>query len=109
VQFSSNQATLNKKSTALLEKVDKVLGTLGASSVLIEGYTDSLGSPEANQAISEKRAQAVQDYLVQKGQISSSKIKAVGLGEENPISDNQTPKGRAENRRIDLLIEPKVE
>lgn len=109
VQFGSNQAALNKKSGALLEKVDKALGTVGASSILIEGHTDSLGSPEANKAISEKRAQAVQEYLVQKGQISSSKVKAVGLGEENPISDNKTSKGRAENRRIDLLIEPKIE
>jgi outer membrane protein OmpA-like peptidoglycan-associated protein len=109
VQFGSNQATINKKSAALLDKVDKVLGTVGASAILIEGHTDSVGSPEINQTISEKRAQAVQNYLVQKGQISSSKVRATGLGEENPISDNATPRGRSENRRIDLLIEPKVE
>lgn len=109
VQFGSSQANINDKSAALLEKVDKVLGVVGASSILVEGHTDSVGSPETNQAISERRAQAVQQYMINKGKISSSQIKAIGMGEEDPISDNTTSRGRAENRRIDLLIEPKVE
>ncbi|HEY8270893.1 MAG TPA: OmpA family protein, partial [Pseudobdellovibrionaceae bacterium] len=109
VQFGSNQTVLNKKSTALLEKVDQALGTVGASSIVVEGHTDSVGSAEANKEISEKRAQAVQNYLVQKGQIASDQVKAVGLGEEGAISDNKTSRGRAENRRIDLVIEPRVE
>jgi len=108
VQFGSNSAKLNKKSTALLEKVDHVLGTVGTKAITVEGHTDSVGSPEANREISEKRAEAVQDYMVSKGKISSNQIKAIGRGEDNPISDNKTEHGRSENRRIDLLIEPKV-
>ncbi|MGZ3749458.1 MAG: OmpA family protein, partial [Pseudobdellovibrionaceae bacterium] len=109
LQFASNKATLSKKNTALLEKVDKALGTVGASSIVVEGHTDSVGSAESNREISEKRAQAVQNYLVQKGQIASDKVKAVGLGEEGAISDNKTSRGRSENRRIDLVIEPRIE
>lgn len=109
VQFSPNSATINKKSASLLDRVDKVLGTVSASSIAVEGHTDSTGSPETNREVSAKRAEAVQSYMVNKGSISSNQIKAIGKGQENPISDNKTSRGRAENRRIDLVIEPKVE
>lgn len=109
VQFGSNSATISKKSASLLEKVDHALGVVGANVITVEGYTDSVGSPEANREISEKRAEAVQNYMVNKGKLSSNQIKAVGRGEDNPISDNTTAHGRAQNRRIDLVIEPKVD
>lgn len=108
IQFGSNSAVLNKKSASLLEKVDKVLGTVGARSITVEGHTDSLGSPEKNREVSEKRAEAVQNYIVNQGKISSNQVKAVGMGEESPISDNSTARGRSENRRIDLVIEPQI-
>lgn len=108
VQFGSNSTKINKQSAALLEKVDKALGTVGAASVTIQGHTDSVGSPEKNKEISAERAQAVQDYMVNKGSLSSNQIRSEGLGEESPISDNKTSRGRAENRRIDLLIQPKI-
>lgn len=106
LQFASNKATLNKKSTALLEKVDKALGTVGASQITVEGYTDNVGNDDTNRSISQKRAEAVQGFIVSKGRLPAQNVKAVGRGEENPVSDNETPRGRAENRRIDLLIEP---
>lgn len=109
VQFSPNSTTINKKSASLLDRVDKVLGTVGASAISVEGHTDSTGTPETNREVSEKRAEAVQNYMINKGSISSNQIKAVGMGDESPISDNKTSRGRAENRRIDLVIEPKVE
>lgn len=108
VQFGANSTVINKKSASLLEKVDKVLGTVGAKSITVEGHTDSVGSDEQNQAVSERRAQAVQDYMVNKGKISANQVKAVGKGEESPISDNNTSRGRSENRRIDLVIEPEI-
>jgi len=108
VQFGSNSTVINKKSASLLDKVDRALGTVGARSITIEGHTDSVGSSEQNREVSEKRAEAVQNYIVNQGKISANQVKAVGLGEENPISDNKTPRGRAENRRIDLVIEPEV-
>jgi outer membrane protein OmpA-like peptidoglycan-associated protein len=108
VQFASNKATLNKKSTALLEKVDKALGAAGVSKITVEGHTDATGSEDKNKEISQKRAESVEKYMASKGNISSDRIEAVGRGSENPISDNKTQKGRAENRRIDLIVEPKV-
>ncbi len=109
VQFSSNSTTINKRSASLLDRVDKVLGTIGVNAISVEGHTDSTGTPETNREVSEKRAEAVQNYMINKGSIFSNQIKAVGMGNESPISDNKTPRGRAENRRIDLVIEPKVE
>lgn len=106
VQFGSNQTKINKKSADLLEKVDRVLGTVGVSQVTVEGHTDSIGTPQANQDMSLKRAEAVQDYFVSKGRVVPEKVRAVGRGSEEPISDNKTPSGRSQNRRIDLVIEP---
>jgi OOP family OmpA-OmpF porin len=107
VQFASSKATLNRKSSDLLQKVDKALNSIGGvSAITVEGYTDSVGPDDKNQEISEKRAEAVKDYLTQKGQQSAEKVKSVGKGEETPIADNKTPSGRAQNRRIDLVIMP---
>lgn len=106
LQFASSKATLNKKSTALLDKVDQVLGTVGASKITVEGYTDNVGNEEVNREISQKRAEAVQGFIVSKGRVPAQNVQAVGRGEENPVSDNETARGRSENRRIDLLIEP---
>lgn len=107
VQFASSKATLNRKSSDLLQKVDKVLNSIGGvNAITVEGYTDNVGSDEMNKEISQKRAEAVQQYLTEKGQQSADKLKAVGMGEETPIADNKTPYGRALNRRIDLVIQP---
>jgi outer membrane protein OmpA-like peptidoglycan-associated protein len=109
VQFGTNQASLNKKSQALLKKVDVALASIAPSKITVEGHTDSTGSEDANMKISEKRAQSVQNYLVSKANMSSDKIEAKGMGSDSPVADNKTAKGRAENRRIDLVIEPKAE
>lgn len=106
VQFGSNQAALNKNSTALLEKVDKALGDLGVSQVIVEGHTDSVGSSQVNREISQKRAEAVQKYFASQGRVEAEKVRAIGRGSEDPIADNKTQRGRAQNRRIDLVIEP---
>jgi OmpA-OmpF porin, OOP family len=70
----------------------------------IEGYTDSTGSEQENQALSEQRAQAVADKLQQSG-IDPSRITVVGRGEAAPIADNGTPEGRASNRRVEIVVE----
>lgn len=106
VQFGANQAKLNKKSTALLQKVDQVLGTVGVSQVMVEGHTDAVGSAQANREISLKRAEAVQNYMISQGRFEPEKVRAIGRGEEEPIGNNKTKRGRSENRRIDLVIEP---
>ncbi len=104
LQFPSNQAQLGPKNEALLKKVETALSSVGPSKVTIEGHTDATGNPERNQILSEKRAQAVEKYLATTG-LSEEKMEAVGVGPDKPISDNKTSRGRAENRRIDLIIE----
>ncbi len=72
-------------------------------SVTIEGYTDSSGDMKHNMQLSQQRANAVKKALVANG-ISASRITAVGKGALNPIADNDTPEGRAKNRRIEAII-----
>ena len=69
----------------------------------IEGYTDSIGSDEYNQILSEKRAATVRDYLISSG-VSINNVVAQGFGKTNPVADNSTPAGRKLNRRVDMVV-----
>lgn len=73
--------------------------------IVVEGHTDSQGSDSSNQALSERRAQAVVSFLVSRG-VSAEQIRAQGLGESRPIADNNSPEGRANNRRVEIVIQP---
>jgi OmpA-OmpF porin, OOP family len=81
----------------------------GNTNVVIEGHTDNVGSDEYNQALSERRANAVRDELVNENGISSNRVSTVGYGEARPVSTNNTDAGRAENRRIEAVISVEVE
>jgi len=70
--------------------------------VEIRGYTDNIGSWKYNLRLSQKRAEAVRQYLINRG-IDPKRLRAVGYGEANPIATNATAKGRAENRRIEFV------
>jgi outer membrane protein OmpA-like peptidoglycan-associated protein len=72
--------------------------------VEISGHTDNVGSEQANQTLSLKRAQAVRNWLVQKG-IASNRMETVGKGENEPVASNDTVEGRAENRRIEFYVQ----
>ena len=72
--------------------------------IRVEGYTDNAGKSDANQSLSERRAQAVLDWLVKHG-IDSSRLTAKGVGDSNPIADNSIAAGRAINRRVELVKE----
>ena len=69
----------------------------------IQGHTDNTGDPDANQTLSELRAQSVLDYLVNAG-VSADRLTAVGFGQDQPIADNDTPEGQQQNRRIEFAI-----
>ena len=69
----------------------------------IEGYTDSIGSDEYNQTLSEKRAQAVRDYLVSSS-VSINNVSAQGMGKADPVADNSTAAGRKLNRRVEMIV-----
>jgi len=88
------------------ERLAKVSGIVLAYSGLhldIEGHTDSVGGDEYNQTLSERRASAVRDYLVQQG-IGSSAIASRGLGKTQPVASNDTAEGRQQNRRVELVL-----
>ena len=69
----------------------------------IEGHTDSSGAAKTNQRLSEKRAKAVLDYLINKGGVAASRLSSAGLGEDYPIATNKTRAGRAQNRRVEFV------
>jgi outer membrane protein OmpA-like peptidoglycan-associated protein len=102
VLFRSNDATLLP---AALTRLDQVASALVAKKqdVVVEGYTDSKGSQATNQALSQRRAESVRTYLVARG-FPSEKISAKGMGPDRPIAENRTSEGRANNRRVEIVI-----
>lgn len=103
VLFESAEAELQPGARGNLEDVVELLGKEPDKSIRIEGHTDSTGPAQANLALSERRAQSVRDMLVQMG-IDGSRIEAVGMGEDFPIANNETPEGQARNRRVDVIV-----
>ncbi len=75
------------------------------SKIVVEGYTDSQGSESNNQALSERRAQSVRDYLISRG-IAADRITSQGFGQTRSIADNTSPEGRANNRRVEIVVQP---
>jgi len=82
----------------------EVLKENPGTSIQVAGYTDSVGTDAYNQGLSERRANAVLDYFVSHG-IEASRLTAVGYGESNPVADNSTADGRAQNRRVELNVQ----
>lgn len=109
MEFPSAQAAIPSKNYSLLSKVQKILGEFDNASVVVEGHTDSLGGKETNKTLSEKRAEAVKEYLQSNLSESNKKIEAIGFGDEKPLAGNKTAKGRAQNRRVDIVIKPESE
>jgi outer membrane protein OmpA-like peptidoglycan-associated protein len=85
------------------------MATYGNTDVVIEGHTDSAGSEEYNQGLSERRANAVRDDLVNEHDIDADRVSTVGYGESRPVDTNNTEAGRANNRRIEAVISVEVE
>jgi outer membrane protein OmpA-like peptidoglycan-associated protein len=106
IQFPVGKSVILPKNYTLLSKVQRAIRTLGDVDVVIEGHTDSTGSSELNEHLSEQRADSVRQYLVANETLSYDKIIAVGYGSIRPIAPNKTAAGRALNRRIDLIITP---
>jgi OOP family OmpA-OmpF porin len=106
IQFPVGQAILTPDNYTLLSKVQHAIQTFGQPVVTIEGHTDSTGSAQVNQELSQKRAEAVKTYLVANQTLPEDRILAAGYGPDRPLAPNTTPEGRAINRRIDVLIQP---
>lgn len=104
LSFAKNKAEIDSKNFSLLSKVQKVIDEIAASQVTIEGHTDSVGGKKKNNDLSMKRAESVQSYLIANGNLNPDKVVATGLGDEKPIATNKTAEGRAQNRRVDVII-----
>ena len=104
VLFLSAKSTLLPSAKVKLDQVAKALLAVSARNLIVEGHTDSIGSESYNQDLSQRRADAVRDYLVQNG-FPSDRIQTRGMSEGSPIGDNASPEGRANNRRVEIVIE----
>jgi outer membrane protein OmpA-like peptidoglycan-associated protein len=104
VLFQSGKSILMPSAQGKLDEVAHALLQVRERNLVIEGYTDSQGSEAYNQGLSQRRADAVRDYIVQRG-YSSDRIQARGKGKGSPIADNASPEGRANNRRVEIVIE----
>jgi OmpA-OmpF porin, OOP family len=102
--FATGSFKLLPKSYRPLNEVAKILKEDANLKLDISGYTDNQGKPEKNQALSEKRANAVMTYLKEKGAVQDGRLTAAGYGETHPIATNKTAKGRAQNRRVELKL-----
>jgi len=103
VLFDFNKYTLKPEAREKLAKVSGILLAYPNLRLQVEGYTDSIGSDEYNQKLSEERAGGVRDYLVSQS-VQQSNISAAGYGKSNPVADNTTDSGRAQNRRVQLVV-----
>ncbi len=104
VLFTSGKADLKAAATGTLNKLTVFLNKYPDRTVSIEGYTDSLGSDEYNQGLSQRRAEAVKSYLIGQG-IGAERLTARGKGESEPLAGNDTELGRQQNRRVAVVID----
>ncbi|WP_455203641.1 OmpA family protein [Kaarinaea lacus] len=103
-KFPVGSAEIRPDNFALLNKVVKAINEFKGSRIMVSGHTDSTGKASQNKTLSDQRAKNVAKFLTEVGKISSKRISAKGYGQEKPIASNQTAKGRAQNRRVEILI-----
>lgn len=108
VMFETGMSELRGGTPDNLDKLVAFLDRFESRTVMIEGHTDSVGSESSNQALSQRRADSVQAYLANNG-IARNRISSHGLGENSPIADNESPTGRQQNRRVEVIISNQVE
>ena len=105
ITFATNSADLNAGFFAVLDSVGLVVGEFDQTVIEVAGHTDSTGTDEYNQRLSERRASGVSAYLISR-QVLSDRIIPIGLGESWPVADNSTQAGRQRNRRVELTLVP---
>lgn len=105
VQFDTGKNVIKKQYYGELKTVGDALNEDKSLKGIIEGYTDNVGSDKLNQRLSQRRANAVRDYIVKNFKVDGKRLTAKGYGEAKPIADNATAAGRAQNRRIEAIFE----
>lgn len=103
ILFETGSARIQPESTPTLLEIGELLTRRPELRIRIEGHTDSVGDAASNQALSERRAEAVRAFLLRSAGIDASRLEAVGLGQGSPVDVNDTPEGRQNNRRVELV------
>jgi outer membrane protein OmpA-like peptidoglycan-associated protein len=106
VLFATDQSTLLPAATTKLNEVaDALIKGNPDANITIEGHTDSQGQLQHNMELSQRRAESVKSQLVARG-VAADRIKTVGVGPDRPLADNKSPEGRANNRRVEIIVQP---
>jgi outer membrane protein OmpA-like peptidoglycan-associated protein len=103
--FATGRSELKSGAAANLDRVTAFMNEYPKRTAAIEGFTDSMGSEEMNQSLSQRRADAVKSYLVGQG-VGSARLSSSGRGENAPVADNESAAGRQQNRRVEVVISP---
>jgi OmpA-OmpF porin, OOP family len=101
VHFDFDKSTLKPTATEILDNAVTAIQPSSSRRFTVSGYTDSVGSDAYNQALSERRAKSVSDYLVEHG-VEAQRLDSAAYGESRPVADNNTVEGRAQNRRVEI-------
>jgi OOP family OmpA-OmpF porin len=109
IQFPVGKSVIMPDNYSLLSKIQQSIRIFGEPDVIIEGHTDSTGSNEVNEHLSQQRSESVRQYLLANKTLSYDRIVAVGYGSSKPLASNATEQGRAINRRIDVIIKPQAQ
>jgi outer membrane protein OmpA-like peptidoglycan-associated protein len=103
VLFAVDSSALSGSARSNLDQVSDVLNEYNKTAVVVQGHTDSTGSEQHNQELSERRASSVENYLVDRG-VDPKRLAALGYGETAPVASNDTAGGRQQNRRVDIML-----
>ncbi|HEU4538686.1 MAG TPA: OmpA family protein [Polyangiaceae bacterium] len=106
VLFASGKWELLPLAQEKLTQIAQALKEQEGATITVEGHTDSQGPAAANQELSQNRARAVREFLVARG-LPADRVSANGYGPDRPIADNKSPEGRANNRRVEIVVQPK--
>ncbi len=107
LNFDFAKHDLKPEHGPLLGALTRAINQFPDSNIVVEGHTDAFGSDASNLSLSQKRAEAVQSYLLENTPVSPANLTALGYGESQPVANNETEEGRRKNRRIDVVIYPK--
>jgi outer membrane protein OmpA-like peptidoglycan-associated protein len=106
IYFDTGSDRIRPESTPTLKEIGAMLSEHADLKLVIEGHTDNVGNAASNQALSEKRAAAVRQFLIDNYSVDGARLSAKGLGSTKPVGPNDTPEGRQNNRRVELVKAP---
>jgi len=106
VTFAVDKSDVQPQFTRVLDDVARTLNAYPQTTIDVVGHADSSGGADYNQGLSERRASAVADYLTRQGRVLTDRVFVAGMGSRQPIADNATAAGRAQNRRVEIILRP---